>query len=127
MLIDFSVANFRSIKKETSFSMVSSKEDDKNAFIENIGKKKLPLYKTSCIYGLNAGGKSNFLKAIATMKKIVLTSDKLLDDSNEKKYNDFQPYLFNNNSKDEASLFEVVFAVDEIKYQYGFKILDTKI
>ena len=39
MLIDFSVANFRSIKKETSFSMVSSKEDDKNAFIENIGKK----------------------------------------------------------------------------------------
>ena len=127
MLIDFSVANFRSIKKETSFSMVSSKEDNKNAFIENIGKKKLPLYKTSCVYGLNAGGKSNFLKAIATMKEIVLTSDKLLDDSNEKKYNDFQPYLFNNNSKDEASLFEVVFAVDEIKYQYGFKILDTKI
>ena len=41
MLIDFSVANFRSIKKETSFSMVSSKEDNKNAFIENYRQKKI--------------------------------------------------------------------------------------
>ncbi|MBK2256668.1 AAA family ATPase [Francisella philomiragia] len=127
MLIEFSVSNFRSIKEETSFSMISSKSENKNAFEKSIANKNTSLYKSSCIYGLNAGGKSNLLKAIATMKEIVLTSDKLPDDSSQEKYNDFQPYLFDNHSKDEPSLFEVVFAIGETKYQYGFKILNNKI
>ncbi|AJI46107.1 AAA family ATPase [Francisella tularensis] len=127
MLIEFSVSNFRSIKEETSFSMISSKSENKNTFENSIANKNTSLYKSSCIYGLNAGGKSNLLKAIATMKEIVLTSDRLPDDSSQQKYNDFQPYLFDNHSKDESSLFEVVFAIRETKYQYGFKILNNKI
>ncbi|WP_071629695.1 MULTISPECIES: AAA family ATPase [Francisella] len=127
MLIEFSVSNFRSIKEETSFSMISSKSENKNTFEKSIANKNTSLYKSSCIYGLNAGGKSNLLKAIATMKEIVLTSDKLPDDNSQQKYNEFQPYLFDNCSKDEPSLFEVVFAIGETKYQYGFKILNNKI
>lgn len=127
MLIEFSVSNFRSIKEETSFSMISSKSENKNTFKKSIANKNTSLYKSSCIYGLNAGGKSNLLKAIATMKEIVLTSDRLPDDNSQQKYNDFQPYLFENCSKDEPSLFEVVFAIGETKYQYGFKILNNKI
>ena len=127
MLIEFSVSNFRSIKEETSFSMISSKSENKNTFENNIANKNISLYKSSCIYGLNAGGKSNLLKAIATMKEIVLTSDRLPDDNSQQKYNDFQPYLFDNQSKNEPSLFEVVLASGETKYQYGFKILNNKI
>ena len=132
MLIEFSVSNFRSIKEEVSFSMISSKSKNKNTFEKNLANKNIPLYKTSCIYGLNAGGKSNLLKAIKTMKEIVLASDrlpddKLLDYNSLEKYNDFQSYLFDNNSKNQPSLFEMVFAVGETKYQYGFKILNNKI
>ena len=128
MFLEFSTSNFRSLKEEASFSMLSSKSENKNTFDTNISNKETSLYKTSCIYGLNAGGKSNLLKAVATMKEIVLTSDKLPDNDNDEiKYRDFQSYLFDTDSRTKPSLFEIVFAIGAIKYQYGFKILENKI
>ena len=75
MLIRFSVENFRSFRERNVFSleMVGSKKfSDTNAFhCEGLSAKE-KLLKSAIIYGANASGKSNLVRAITTMKYIVL-------------------------------------------------------
>ena len=72
MLIQFSVENYLSIKKEIGLSMLASKDNEhEEALIEDRGKRYL---KSSVIYGANASGKSNVLNAFWFMVNYVLTS-----------------------------------------------------
>ena len=62
MFIGFSVSNFLSFKTTQTMSMIASKvARHKQHILMGNGKKVL---KTGLIYGANAGGKSNFIKAI---------------------------------------------------------------
>ena len=74
MLLQFSVNNYKSIKDTITFSMATSSKDEGNSF--NIGKYEL--LKSAIIDGANASGKSNFLKAMAFMGKIVLNKNKVI-------------------------------------------------
>lgn len=70
MFIGFSVSNFLSFKTTQTMSMIASKvaRHKQHILMEN-GKKVL---KTGLIYGANAGGKSNFIKAIDFSRDIIL-------------------------------------------------------
>jgi hypothetical protein len=76
MLIEFSVSNFRSIKEEQTLSMIadSSTRKNDNTFVPIEGNK-LRLLNSAAIYGANASGKSNILKAlyIAVLNKMMYT------------------------------------------------------
>jgi len=119
MLIEFSVANFRSIKSRQTFSMTKAKGDEleeTNTF-QPEGLNNLSLLKSAAIYGPNAAGKSNFINAMRSMAKIVTESatemqrgDKLPVD----------PFKLDPKTRKSATEFEVVFIADEIRYQYGF-------
>ncbi|ECL3091589.1 AAA family ATPase, partial [Campylobacter jejuni] len=75
MLIEFRVENFLSIQDEQVLSMVASSDNTfLNSHISNYGKLKL--LKSSVLYGANASGKSNIIKALKTMKTIVISSAK---------------------------------------------------
>jgi len=70
MLIEFRVINFRSFQDEQVLSLVAAR--DKTTLRRNcttVGK--LRLLKSAGIYGANASGKSNLIKAIGTMKDLV--------------------------------------------------------
>ncbi len=70
MFIGFSVSNFLSFKTTQTMSMIASKvARHKQHILMGNGKKVL---KTGLIYGANAGGKSNFIKAIAFSRDIIL-------------------------------------------------------
>ena len=56
MLIDFSFSNFRSFRDEQSVSMTRDER-----FTESNDSRQSPI---TAIYGANASGKSNFLKAM---------------------------------------------------------------
>lgn len=66
MLIDFSFSNFRSFRDEQSFSMTREKR-----FMESDESLHSPI---AAIYGANASGKSNFLKALRAMRNMVVNS-----------------------------------------------------
>ena len=66
MLIDFSFSNFRSFRDEQSFSMTRDER-----FTESNDSRQSPI---TAIYGANASGKSNFLKAICAMRSMVTNS-----------------------------------------------------
>lgn len=70
MFIGFSVSNFLSFKDPQTMSMMASKvARHKEHILNGNGKKVL---KTGLIYGANAGGKSNFIKAIDFSRDIIL-------------------------------------------------------
>ena len=77
MIIEFAVENFRSIKSRQVFNMVRAKtaELEVNSFDPSIDGVS-PLLCSSAIYGANAAGKSNFIKALDAMQDIVLDSAK---------------------------------------------------
>jgi len=122
MLIEFKVKNYRSIKDEQTLTMVkaTAKElEDTNTFITTEKKKPLKLLRSATIYGANASGKSNLLKAMSTMKTIILNSD-----SKNKRGTKLPvtPFLLDSEAKNEPTEFEIIFIANNIKYQYGFML-----
>lgn len=122
MLIQFKVANYRSIKGPVVLSMLASKDHEHDEYVIDAGTKGRYL-KSSIIYGANASGKSNLLFAFYFMVNYVLTS-------HEKQLNiptGRIPFKFDSAAPEEPSVFEVVFIAEQIKYVYGFSANDQKI
>jgi uncharacterized protein len=120
MLIEFAVANFRSIRDEQRLSLVAGSGPelgDTNTLTPDVapGTKPLRLLRSAAIYGPNAAGKSNLLKAMETMRRIVLTSHQELDAL------PVVPFRFDNASQSSPTLFEVVILIGGVRYQYGFR------
>lgn len=123
MLVDFKVENCLSIQKGQNFTMVAQKTDKtyNNTHVLNINSN-LSLLKSSAIYGANASGKTNLIKAIRTMKFIVLNSSKT--QSGEQL--PIIPFLLGK-EEDNSTKFEIIFLVDNIRYQYGFSATKERI
>ena len=77
MIIELSVENFRSIKTRQTFSLTRSNSNELvgNTFDPNVLGAS-PLLQSAVIYGANAAGKSNFIKAVKVMREIVANSAK---------------------------------------------------
>lgn len=120
MLIEFRVKNFLSIQDEQVLSCIASSSMVK---IDNTVKtnRMVPrLLKSVAIYGANAAGKSNIIKAILAMRNIIAAS------AEQNASFDIIPFLLGDND-DKPSEFEIVFSMDNVVYQYGFSADDKMI
>ncbi|GLB52494.1 abortive infection protein [Neptunitalea chrysea] len=116
MIIEFTVGNFLSFKENKTLSLEATNITEHNNSTFKIGNFKL--LKSAVLYGANSSGKSNFIKAISTMKKIVLTS---VERTSASKF-EVIPFLLNTTTKNEPTFFEVVFIIEKTRYRYGFEI-----
>lgn len=124
MLIQFKVKNYRSIKEEQILSMVKSKGkelEETNTFPSPEKKKPIKLLSSATIYGPNASGKSNLLKAMQTMQKIVLNSDSKIKRGTKLPVT---PFLLDSETKEQPTEFEIIFISKNVRYQYGFMLND---
>ena len=128
MLLEFNFNNFLSFKDPTTLSMIGVKSfkelEDTNTFRVS---DKLKLLKSAVIYGNNASGKSNLIKAFGFMRGLVINSfrDALLEE-NDKKI-PLTKFLLNTESEKTPSEFEVVFIFNNTKYRYGFEVEKDKV
>ena len=122
MLIEFSVKNFLSFKDKVTLSMEKGNGDEN---LENIiTNNNIELLKTAAIYGANASGKSNVLKAL-TCAILMVRNSNLIPIGG--KWNFIKPFLFDEDSKKMPSEFEFVFIADKIKYTYFFSADENKV
>ena len=126
MLLEFTVANFMSFKDAMTLNMLASTiKEHKNtnvfdvAFPQAARTKNISLLKSSVIYGANASGKSNLIRAISFMKSFVLKSSKSMQISDEIPVRKF---LLSTKSDNEPSFFEIIFIHQGVRYRYGFEI-----
>jgi hypothetical protein len=129
MLIEFSVTNFRSIAGTQTFSFVAdeSKQDgDKQVFVPSGSEyvAKLNLLKTAAVYGANAAGKSNVIKAMSVMKRVISQSAKSGQRGDELPV---APFKLDADLAKAPSEFEAVFIADGVRYQYGFSASASRI
>ncbi len=114
MLVEFRVKNFRSIKDEQVLSMVASKDDSLPSRVFEIGGVRL--LKAAFIYGANASGKSNLLRALYTMCEIVRGSAQPAGTWQRL----ISPFSLGAAGDSSPTEFEIVFVHREVRYQYGF-------
>jgi AAA15 family ATPase/GTPase len=122
MLLAFTVGNFLSFKDKKTLNLEATSITE---HIETniIQTERYDLLKGAVIYGANAGGKSNLIKAMSTMRRIVLHS---VEFASTKKL-DITPFLLNTETEKSPSFFEVLFLIDDVRYRYGFEIDNTNI
>lgn len=126
MLVEFRVKNFRSLRDEQVLSLVASKDKtlgDTN--VMSTGLKAAPgLLRSAVLYGANAGGKSNLIKALQYMRGVVLDSATVIQPGQTYAV---QPFRLDDLSASEATEFEVTFIVAGVRYQYGFAMTSQRI
>jgi AAA15 family ATPase/GTPase len=120
MLIRFSVENFLSFSDKQYFSLLPGKGTLKS---EHKSKKVkgVSALKTAVLFGANASGKSNLIKAIDFGKKLVLKGTKI-----DTKI-DFQKFRLDSNLKDKNSRIEYEIQHSGKNYAYGFVFNNNEI
>lgn len=123
MLLQFSVSNFMSIRKEAVLSMAADASDEQHrACFYDAGKDRI--LPTAAIYGANAAGKSNLFKAMIAAILIIRNSMIRQVDAS---LVEIVPFLFDETSRREPTHFDFIFFTNGKKYQYGFSATQEKI
>lgn len=74
MLVNFSVTNFLSFNKKATFKMESGRVTKKLEHLLEDSDTGKSLLKFSAMYGKNGAGKTNFIRAVATLRNFVLAA-----------------------------------------------------
>ncbi|NID14244.1 AAA family ATPase [Luteibacter yeojuensis] len=117
MLIEFSVANFRSFRERQTFQMTAAPRPGKreNVFSTNVPGDKLPdLLKVAAIYGGNASGKTNLIRALGIFSKLAAHRPEARARSLP-----VEPFRFDAALLNEPSVFEVHFIANGTRYQFN--------
>lgn len=77
------------------------------------------MLKSAVIYGANASGKSNLVKALDFFKWFVINSSKGVQSGESIRVESFR---LNRRTEQEPSYFEAVFADETVQYRYGFEV-----
>ncbi len=72
MLIAFSIKNWKSFRDEVCFTMEASKKRNHSGTVAKFKKFRLNLLPITGIFGPNASGKSNFVKALSFLQNLIV-------------------------------------------------------
>ena len=133
MLIQFRFKNFKSFRDDTILDLSATKITEHADRIVQIGNEKI--LPTAAIFGANASGKSNVIEAFRFMASYVVESFAFGGESDDKKSKTKKlkqtPFLFDEESRNAESSFEVYFITSEEagckSYNYGFTLNQTGI
>ena len=121
MLIRFNVKNFLSFSarednQSEEFSMIAGKVRNKKEHVSDDGKIKL--LKFAAVYGANASGKSNLVKAVDFMRSTVISK---LPSGHTDMY-----CKTDEKNKKKPSYFEVEIKLKDRYFAYGFEVILSK-
>ena len=128
MLIELSVANFRSFRERVTLSLEAEpriSERDKAVDERNVAHTPDgDLLRVVGIYGANASGKSNLITALATLRALVLNSAREGQMGDELPA---APFRLDAESLTAPSEIEVVFVHHKIQVRYGAAFTTTRV
>lgn len=122
MLLRVILENFFSFKEQTEFNLFpSSRTQQLPGHIVNQGHTKV--LRLSAIYGANGAGKSNLIKAISILRRIVC--DGTIETISSSFYN--IPFLLANETKDSPVSIAVEFCNEDVIYYYTLSFVEDRI
>jgi AAA15 family ATPase/GTPase len=122
MLIRFTVENFLSFNKRVDFNMIASNDTQhSHHIVGGESEESIKLLRSSIIYGANASGKSNLIKAMKFAKDFIVKGIEKNTNINIDNFR-LDKICFNKPSR-----FEFEFRYQNKQYAYGFLIDKLKI
>ena len=118
MLLSFSVTNWKSFKDKTTLSMMAGKETQHAAHIQYVPEYSLNVLPVSVVFGANASGKSNLVKALSFAASQIISTN---FDENENILLDY--FRLDPECAKIPCGFEFALIVSEILYKYNFEFL----
>lgn len=120
MLIRFSVENFLSFRDEIEFSMIPGKTRKHPEHVVSNGKRSdVAVLRSAVIYGANASGKSNLIKAMDFAHDLIVTGKR------PGEVIPVKPFRFDRAYLDKPSKFQFEFKHESKAFIYGF-IVDAQ-
>jgi AAA15 family ATPase/GTPase len=122
MLLEFKIANFRSIGEEQVISLLPApKQKD---FPENIllnGKQEA--LNALAFYGANASGKSNLLLAMSHLDRLLHLSARFSSTTKLP----YDPFLLRAGYEKKPTHFEITFIADNRRYRFGLEFFEQEV
>lgn len=115
MLIRFRVGNYTSFDEVQELSMTPGRTEGHPEHLRNAGGTDV--LRIAAVYGANASGKSNLIKALRDMKGLIVHDEKIPSDRW------FRPVQDN---ADRPSYFETEIGIGGSIYSYGFEYIISK-
>ncbi len=124
MMIEFAVENYQSFRDKQVLSLVP--DESKGEFKENVFKDKngISLLTSSFIYGANASGKSNLIRAMRALRTLVLFSG---SKSPNEPIHEYDPFRFSANTLHAPVNFEFDFLFNGVRHRYEVSFLKYEI
>lgn len=134
MLLRFGTSNHRSIRdyQEINFTATALKDNEegllspasiKSSEDENSVSNKLKILPVIAIYGSNAAGKSTVLNAIDFFVDTIINSH---IGKAKRTGTPYMPFMLDEHSRNEESLYDADFVIEDVRYHYGFKLNGTR-
>ena len=121
MIAEFKIKNFYSLLDEQTLSFIPTNDDtSRDIYTEEVADG-VSLLKIGCIYGSNASGKTNVLKALDFFTQFMVN-----DSLNKGDEIGVVPFLLDDVSEKERTAFEMTFYLSREKYRVNL-VLDNKV
>lgn len=121
MLLRFRATNFASLRDEVELSMIAT-DDHPGLATRPVPREALHVLPAVGIFGTNASGKSNVIKALAYARRAIrLSHQRWLPDE---PIPDRWPFRLDDTSAARPSEFIFDLVVDDVRYEYGFALDD---
>lgn len=126
MLVDFRVKNFRSLRDEQELSLVASTDKAQlDTHTIPTGIKAIPnILRSAVIYGANASGKSNIIRAIQYIRNMVVEAGINMRPDQEFTV---RPFQLNEETASNPSEFSITFIHNGIRYRYELALVPKRI
>lgn len=120
MIITFSVQNFRSIREKITLDFIASSDKHlEEYFVYEISKPKVRILRMAMIYGANASGKTNILKALEFLREFISSPISVRDEPIK-----YLPFALD---IEKPSTFEIDFCHEDIMYSYSVELNTERI
>ena len=122
MILEFCVTNYMSIKDDLKLSFIATSLKESTVEPNDlfpVGDTGISLVRSAVIYGANASGKSNVLKAFDFFKRFIIFSFK---DSQAGEAIEVENFRLNATTAVEPTTMEATFTDGDFIYRYGFEV-----
>ena len=122
MILQFKVKNFLSIREEQTLDFTASADKTYEDYAV-VKIKGVRISKLGVVYGPNASGKSNILKALAWFIFYLVASRSKKPGTGT----GLTPFMMDEDSRNQNSSFELIFYIGDVRYEYSVVLNNQKI
>lgn len=122
MVLQFKVKNFLSIREEQTLDFTASADKTYEDYAV-VKIKGVRISKLGVVYGPNASGKSNILKALAWFIFYLAASRSKKPGTGT----GLTPFMMDEDSRNQNSSFELIFYIGDVRYEYSVVLNNQKI